>query len=110
MGEDITAAVQAVIADAKAKAADGMTWAEFGSVLVNLLHRMVVQLDAVSSLAGADKKAAAIAAASALFDACAPATAFTFWMLVRPAARTLVLSLASGAVESLLKISRSRSE
>lgn len=107
---DVLGPLDQFLQDAKAKAADGLSWPEFGRLLVSLLYLMVKQLDAVSAMTGADKKAAALSAAAALFDACAPTGALTLWVLLRPAARTLVLSLASGAVESLLKITRSSPE
>jgi hypothetical protein len=52
-----------------------------------------------------------MAAAAVLFDTLAdkavPVAAWPAWVILRPATRVLVLSLAAGAVEALLRISRS---
>jgi hypothetical protein len=42
-----------------------------------------------------------------LADRCVPMTLYPFWSVIRPATRTLVLAIASGAIESLLPITRS---
>lgn len=105
------AGVNAFLASAREQAKDGLTWSEFGRLLVQLLHLVVTGLDAVSSMSGAEKKAIAITAAASLFDTfadrCVPLAALPAWVLIRPAIRLLLLSLASGAVEALLRISRS---
>ena len=105
------AAVNAFLASAREQAADGLTWTEFGRLLVQLLNVVVRGLDAVASLSGPEKKAVALTAAASLFDSfadrCVPIAAWPAWVLIRPATRLLVLSLAAGAVEALLRISRS---
>lgn len=106
----VVAAVNAFLASVREQAADGLSWTEFGRLLVQLLHLIVAGLDAVSTMSGAEKKAIALTAAASLFDSfadrCVPLTAWPAWLLIRPAVRLLVLSLASGAVEALLRISR----
>jgi hypothetical protein len=103
--------VAAFIAAARASAVDGLTWAEFGQLLVALLHLVVSGLDTVASMTGPQKRDFSIAAAAALFDTfsdrCVPIVAYPVWLAIRPAIRLLVLSLSAGAVESLLRISRS---
>ena len=113
-GESLTtvvAQVNAFLAAAREQARDGLTWAEFGRLLVGLLHLAVAGLDAVSTLTGPEKKSVALTAAATLFDTfadlCVPAVAYPAWLLVRPAVRTLILALASGGVEALLPITRS---
>jgi len=107
----IVTQMSAFLADARAQAAAGMTWQKFGQMLVDLLHRFVAALDAISGMTGPEKKGLVLAAAAALFDAvadrCVPAALYPFWTIIRPATRTLVLAIASGAVESLLPITRS---
>ena len=103
--------VTAYITTAKAMAADGLTWVEFGELLVALLRLMIQTLDEVAGMTGAQKKAAVLEAAGLLFDAIAdkavPVAAWPIWLLVRPAVRSLVLALAAGAVEPILQLSRS---
>lgn len=101
----------AFLAAAREQASDGLTWAEFGRLLVQLLHLLVTGLDAVTTLTGPEKKAVALTAAATLFDSFAdkavPLAAWPAWLVIRPATRVLILSLAAGGVEALLRISRS---
>jgi hypothetical protein len=103
--------VKVFIATAKVAASDGLTWREFGELLVALLRVVITALDEVSGMTGAQKKQAAVDAAGMLFDALAdyavPLAALPVWILVRPAIRSLVLALAAGAVEPLLQLVRS---
>jgi hypothetical protein len=103
--------VRIYIATARLAAADGLTWTEFGELLVSLLRLLIEALDTVSGMTGAEKKAAVVDAAGRLFDAladkCVPLAAWPVWILVRPAIRSLVLALAAGAVEPILLLSRS---
>lgn len=102
--------ISAFVQTARAAAADGLTWAEFGELMLSLLRLVVTTLDTVSDLTGAQKKAFALEAVASLFDAVAdmavPAVAYPLWILARPAIRSLVLSLASGAIEQLLPLVR----
>lgn len=102
--------VQAYIATAKAAAAGGITWAEFGELLIGLLRLTVTTLDDLKDMTGAEKKALVLEAAAALFDAVAdkavPAAAWPVWILVRPAIRSLVLAIAAGAMEQVLRLVR----
>lgn len=103
--------VKVYIASARIASADGLTWTEFGNLLVSLLRLMIEALDTVSGMTGAEKKAAVLDAAGRLFDAladkCVPLAAWPVWILVRPSIRSLVLALAAGAVEPILLLSRS---
>lgn len=103
--------IVAFVETAKSAAADGITWAEFGELVVALLRLVVTFLDTVSTLTGAEKKALALDAVAGLFDAVAdravPTLAWPVWILARPAVRALVLALASGAIEQLLPLVRS---
>jgi hypothetical protein len=98
------------IASAKVAAADGLTWSEFGELLLALLRLVVSALDSVAALSGKEKKALALDAVARLFDAVAdyavPVTLYPIWLVARPAVRSLVLALAGGAIEQLLPLVR----
>jgi hypothetical protein len=106
---DVVNATKAYCVTAKLVAADGITWAEFGELLIGLLRIAVTAVD-VLSVPGSDKKLAVIDSAAALFDATAalamPFWSRPFWSVIRPAVRQLVLAIASGAVEQLLPMVR----
>jgi hypothetical protein len=61
-------------------------------------------------MTGAEKKALVLEAVAALFDALAdkavPLAAWPVWILVRPAIRSLVLAIAAGAMEQVLRLVR----
>lgn len=105
----LSQAVKAYIVTAQVAARDGLTWAEFGELLVGLL-RLAVRLAEVLDLAGAEKKALVLEAAAALFDTVAdkavPTVLWPLWIVARPSVRSLVLALASGAVEQILPLVR----
>lgn len=98
------------VATARETADDGLTWAEFGELMLALLRLVVTLLDVVSDLTGQQKKALALEAVASLFDAVAdravPPLAYPVWILARPAVRSLVLALAAGAIEQLLPLVR----
>ncbi len=98
------------IASAKVAAADGLTWSEFGEMLLALLRLVVSALDSVATLSGKEKKALALDAVARLFDAVAdyavPVTLYPIWLVARPAVRSLVLALAGGVIEQLLPLVR----
>jgi len=104
--------IAAFIAVSRSAAADGLTWAEFGELMVGLLRLVVTVLDTVTNMTGEQKKALALQAVGDLFDAVAdlavPVIAYPLWLLARPAVRALVLALASGAIEQLLQLVRSK--
>jgi len=107
--EQLTAAVEAFIADAKEKASGGLTVAEFGSLVVELLHLATAGLDTMSG-DGADKKAWVLQMVGILFDAvafsCVPWLATPAWLVLRPAIRSLVIAAAGGMIDSLLPLVR----
>jgi hypothetical protein len=98
------------IAAAKVAAADGLTWSEFGELLLAMLRLVVSALDSVATLSGKEKKAMTIDAVARLFDAVAdyavPVTLYPIWLVARPAVRSLVLALAGGVIEQLLPLVR----
>jgi hypothetical protein len=106
---DVFYAARAYINSATGLAADGLTWVEVGELLMGLL-RLTIQAAEVLNVPGEQKKAVVLEAAAWLFDAIAdkavPAVVWPMWILARPAVRSLVLALASGAVEILLPMVR----
>lgn len=106
----IATQVSVFLKSAHDQAKDGLTWSEFGRLLVELLHLLVSSLDAVSSLSGPEKKQIALTAVAALFDQfsdrCVPLAVYPAWLLVRPGTRVLILSLSAGAIEPLLSLVR----
>ncbi len=104
--------VYVFIQTAKARAADGLTWAEFGELLLALLRLVVPALEGVRLMSGAEKKAFALDAVGRLFDATAdyaiPVAAYPLWVLARPAVRALVLAIAGGVLEQYLAFLRGR--
>lgn len=101
--------IKAFVAASAAAAEDGITLSEFSELCVTLLRVMMHAVDSIP-IEGAQKKAWVLEAVSLLFDSVAdravPVVLFPIWILFRPAVRALVLSLASGAVESLLPLVR----
>lgn len=97
------------LADAKAKAVGGLTVAEFGSLVVELLRLLVAGLESVPT-DGAAKKAWALSIVAALFDNVAgysvPLYLQPLWVVAKPALRALVLAAAGGALEQILSLTR----
>lgn len=108
--EQLTTAVQTFLADARTKAAGGLTVAEFGDLVVGLLRLAVAGLDTIATLDGPAKKAWALAAVGTLFDTVAdkavPLWLWPAWLVLRPAVRALVLAAAGGALEQVLILTR----
>jgi hypothetical protein len=106
---DFRSKVDAFVAVARARAADGITVAEFAELAVALLRVAIAAADGLAA-PGATKKDWVVGAVAALFDATAdqfvPAIVWPVWLVVRPAVRQLVLLAAAGAVESLLPLVR----
>lgn len=108
-GTTLTEKVAAYIETARVRAADGITVAELVELI---LSAMRIAIDAVDALnvSGAEKKRIVTDLAAMLFDEfadlCVPALARPAWWLLRPAARSLCLAAAAGAVEALLPLIR----
>lgn len=104
------ARAQAFLAAAQSAAADGLTWSEFGGLLIGLMRTLVAAFDDVATMAGSAKKALVMESVGQLFDLtadkCVPLIAWPVWVLCRPAIRSLVMALASGGVEQILKLVR----
>lgn len=106
---EIASAIKAYIETAKAAASDGITWSEFGELLVSLL-RLAVRLADLLQVSGSEKKTIVLDAVASLFDAvadfCVPVWLLPVWVIARGPIRALVLALASGAVEAILPLVR----
>lgn len=108
--DDIAGKVSAFLQSAKVAASEGLTWQEFGILMLALLKISVETLDTIAGLSGAEKKAIAMEAVASLFDQIAdkavPLAVWPLWALAKPAIRSLVLALAAGAIEQLLPLLR----
>ena len=102
--------VNAFLESAVAASADGLTWQEFGELMLALLRLSMQAIDTAASMTGPQKKELVLEAVAALFDLVAdravPIYLAPLWMLARPAVRSLVIALAAGAVEQLLPLVR----
>jgi hypothetical protein len=108
--DGLLAKIAAFVETSRSAAAGGITWAEFGELMLALLRLVVTALDTVSSMTGPEKKALALSAVASLFDAVAdqavPAAVYPLWILVRSPVRSLVIAIAAGAIEQLLPLVR----
>jgi hypothetical protein len=108
--EQLQRDILGLIARAREKARDGLTVAEFGGLVVEVIRMAVSGIDNYVTLDGPSKKAWSLACVGTLFDAvadsCVPLLARPVWWIVRPAVRTLVLSAAGGALEQILTLTR----
>lgn len=104
--EAVEASINAFLSRAREQARDGLTWAEFGSLTLDLLKLAIAGLEGVSVMDGATKKAAALGAVGLLFDAAAgsavPWAAWPLWAAARPIVRVTLMAFAAGLLESLL--------
>lgn len=109
--EGVLNRIHAFIATAQSAAADGLTWVEFGELMVALMRMVVSAIDSVTTMTGPDKKALVLMAVGNLFDVvadrCVPLWLWPVWTITRSPIRALVVALASGAVEALLPLVRS---
>ena len=105
----LSAQIKTYIKLAQEKAADGLTVAEFSELSVGGLRIAVAACDALN-VGGPERKKISMECAAMLFDtladACIPIFLKPAWWLLRPAARSLCLSLSSGAIEVLLPMIR----
>lgn len=101
--------IRAYIDSAIAMSQDGLTISEFGELTVALLRVTVSAVDSIP-IDGPAKKAWVLEAVALLYDAVAdkviPLPLYPVWVLVRSPVRSLVLAVASGAIESILPIVR----
>ena len=113
VAEDATGLNQklaAYIEVARQKVSDGLTVSELAELVLGALRLSIAAVDDLYA-PGADKKATVVEMAATVFDQFAdrviPLPLRPVWWVFRPAARSLVCSLAAGAVEVLLPLIRS---
>lgn len=101
--------VATFLAFCKERAAGGLTVAEFGELLLAFLRVCISAADTFP-MEGSERKTWVLHAVGVLFDeiadALVPVYLRPFWPLCRSCARSLVLKLASGAIEALLPLIR----
>jgi hypothetical protein len=106
----LTAAVTGFLAGARDNARGGLTVAEFGSLVVEVIRLAVTGLDTMDRWTGAEKKSWALSCVGSLFDSvadsCVPLVAKPVWWVIRPAVRSLVMAAAGGALEQILVLTR----
>jgi hypothetical protein len=109
---DIASKVSAFLVTARVSAKDGLTWGEFGMLVAALVRLTVETLDATKTLTGEEKRGIVLEAVGVLFDSlavmCVPYAMYPFWYIVRPAARSLVIAIAAGTIETLLPLLRKK--
>lgn len=107
---DIASKVSAFLVTARVSAKDGITWSEFGALVAALVRLCVETLDVTKGLTGEEKRQIVLEAVGVLFDSlavlCVPMTMYPFWLIVRPAARALVVAIAAGTIETILPLLR----
>lgn len=100
--------VRAYIDTAKEKASDGITVSEFSELVFGAVRLTVVGVEHISGLTNTQKKQLSVSVAGDVFDAIAglvvPLPLKPVWWLVRPAARALCISLASGIVDGVVPL------
>ena len=105
-------AAQRFLDSAREQARDGLTWAEFGSLVASLVRLAVEMLDAVQTLTGPQKRDIVLESVGVLFDslavACVPMSVYPFWFIVRSPARALVVAIAAGTIETILPLVRAK--
>jgi hypothetical protein len=93
----------------KVKAEDGLTVSELATITLDGMRLAITLLDRMQ-MPSVDKKAEVLRLVEYMFDTFAdrvvPMYLKPIWFLMRSATRALVLSLAAGAVESLLPLIR----
>lgn len=107
--EGLSRKVQVFIDATYEKAADGLTLSEFCEISVAAMRISVASVDHLL-LENADKKLVVLTVVGDIFDrfsdAVIPMPLKPVWWIVKPAFRSLCLSLAAGAVEALLPLVR----
>lgn len=101
--------VMLFVQTAKGLAVDGLSLSDFGELMIALLRLCVAFLDSIPD-SGEAKKAYALEAVALLYDELIdriiPIWVWPLWLMLKPAARPLVMAIASGAIESLLPLVR----
>lgn len=106
---EILTQIEEFLTVTRARVKDGITVADLSQITLGGMRLVIGLLDQVS-MPGADKKAEVLKLVAYLFDnfadSCVPFLSQPVWWMVKPVVRSLVLSIASGAVEFLLPVVR----
>ena len=101
--------VAAYLSAAKLRAADGLTISEVCELTVSAMRIAIEAVDTLT-VEGSEKRVIVLDLVAVIFenfaDLVIPLPLKPVWWLVRPAFKSLSLSLASGAIEALLPIVR----
>jgi hypothetical protein len=107
--QDFAAGMAAYLEKCKQEAAGGLTVAELGDLLTGAVA-LGVQLAEALGNPGPEKKAIVLAAVGSVFDALAdlavPFYLQPIWLLIKPAARAIMLAIVSGAIERFIPLVR----
>ena len=103
--------VEEFILRAKNLSKDGLTVAEFGHLFVDIMRLTIAAIDSIP-IENSEKKVFVVQSVAILFDTvadkCIPLYVKPIWYLVKPAIRSLLLSVADGAVEGMLPMLREK--
>jgi len=105
--QQFTEQMRALIRSAVAKARDddGLTWAESGQLFIQFLQ-LAIEAATGLDISGPAKKEAVLIAIGELFDAVSPFIPLPWFLsplrgILIPKLRTVVIAVASGAVEAI---------
>ncbi len=111
MSDEFLVEIEAFVTDIRERAGDedGLTVSDLAASSVSAMTLAIKLLD-MRTLPGEEKKAEVLKLVAYLFDSfadrCVPMLALPAWWLLKPAVRSLILAVASGAVEPLLLLTR----
>ena len=111
MSDEFLVEIEAFVTDIRERASDedGLTVSDLAASSVSAMTLAIKLLD-MRTLPGEEKKAEVLKLVAYLFDSfadrCVPMLALPMWWLLKPAVRSLILAVASGAVEPLLLLTR----
>ena len=101
--------IEAFLMALRERAKDGITASELAASAVEGMA-LAISLLEIRLLSGPDKKLEVLQLVSYVFDTyadkCVPVLALPVWWIVKPAVRVLLLAVASGAVEPMLRLTR----
>jgi len=97
------------LADVSKRAEDGLSLQDFSAIFFGGVRLAIAAVDGIP-IEGSERKRMVMHFAGTLFDKYAdkviPIYAYPFWIVVKPAAKMLLMSLAAGAVEAILPLVR----
>jgi len=107
---EFTQSIDAYVRESASLLTDGMSVSDLATITVGGMRLAIELLDRMN-MENASKRAEVVSVVAHIFDLyadqCVPLIARPVWWLVRPAVRALCLSIAGGAVDSLVPLVRS---